>query len=705
MDLKIFKNKSIKINFILYLAVIVLVNIASSTIFFRIDLTANKKYSLSKASIAAVSEIKEPLTIKAFFSDNLPGRYSNLQREFTDLMQEYSLAGNINFNYQIYTINKDGNSSDDSGRNIKDLAADYSINPIQIQTIENDEVKLQSVYMGLTLINGNMIKTIPSIASVNNLEYNITGSINTISRKISALLSLDKNITINLYLSSSLYAMGEGLSSYPDKVKEIVGKLNNENYNKLTYNYIDPDTTPIDDNKNNTLTSFNLQSNNGSNKKVFADLEISNGDQSTVIILLQKNIFGYDIISPEDLSDNINGIIEKSLGLNEEIAYLSEYGTLDLYQNPYSQAQQGPSLNNLSTMIADNYFLKPLTTLDNGIPDNLKTMLIVSPKEKISTWDLYQIDQYIMKGNSVGFFIDTHTEVTDTQNPYNPQPPVYVPRNTGLDKLLDHYGVNISKSYVLDENCYKQTGRNNQGGLSETTFYFAPQILPQNINNSVPFLKNIKGLVMLNTSPLVINNTDDKTRKIKTLFSSSDKSWEMKDKINLYNPMIIFPPSSEDMSQFPLAAMIEGNIDSYFNGRDIPKKELKESEGLKGLISSDLITSDEKFIPNTGKGKVFVIGTSAVLTDNILDKTGTSPNAVFIYNVLDNLNGRDAFAEMRSKGQPFNPLKETTPGIRSFIKGFSIAGLPIIVILAGLTAWLIWTSRKKKIELMFRRNK
>jgi ABC-2 type transport system permease protein len=356
-------------------------------------------------------------------------------------------------------------------------------------------------------------------------------------------------------------------------------------------------------------------------------------------------------------------------------------------------------------MISDNYSLKPITALNEGIPENINTMLIVSPKEKLSSWDLYQIDQYIMKGNSVGFFIDTHTEtMEDNQNPYNPQPPIYVPRDTGLEKLLNNYGVNISKSYVLDENCYEQTGQNASGGLSKTTFYFAPEILSENINKEVPFLKNIKGLILLNASPLIIDREADQTKDIKVLFSSSNKSWEMKDDINLYNPTVIFPPAKEDRNQYPLAALIEGNLDSYFSDKEIPQKELKETKGLKSVINSDLISNNNNFIPNTSSGRVFVIGTSAVLTDNILDKTGTSPNAVFIYNVLDKLNGRDDFAEMRSKGQPFNPLKETTPGQRSFIKGFLVFGLPLIVIFSGLIAWLLWTSRKNKIELLFRRN-
>ena len=65
MGLTILKKRSVKLNFILYLIVLVLVNVVSSTLFFRLDLTVNKKYSLSEASRTAVSSIEEPLTIKA----------------------------------------------------------------------------------------------------------------------------------------------------------------------------------------------------------------------------------------------------------------------------------------------------------------------------------------------------------------------------------------------------------------------------------------------------------------------------------------------------------------------------------------------------------------------------------------------------------------------------------------------------------------
>ena len=57
---------------LLAVVAIVLLNAAGSTLFIRRDLTNNRAYSLSAASKTTVSELKEPLTIKIFFSPNLP---------------------------------------------------------------------------------------------------------------------------------------------------------------------------------------------------------------------------------------------------------------------------------------------------------------------------------------------------------------------------------------------------------------------------------------------------------------------------------------------------------------------------------------------------------------------------------------------------------------------------------------------------------
>ena len=151
-----FSGKYIK--FLVYLTIVVLINLVGLTLFFRLDLTANKVYSISAASRQVVATLSEPLTINVFFTKNLPAPHNNTERYLHDLLEEYSYHANQFFNYRFYDVNPDeGDVSPETKRN-QDLAKDYGIFPVQIQAIEKDEVKFMKAYMGLVLIHGDIIE-------------------------------------------------------------------------------------------------------------------------------------------------------------------------------------------------------------------------------------------------------------------------------------------------------------------------------------------------------------------------------------------------------------------------------------------------------------------------------------------------------------------------------------------------------------------
>ncbi len=217
-------EKSKYYKFLIYLILVILANIAGITLFFRLDLTSSKVYSLSRASKEVVATLSEPLTIKVFFNGNLPAPYNNIERYLHDLLEEYSVAGNRYFNYQFY--NMSGEENEKSKRN-QELAQSYGIHPIQIQNIEHDEVKFQKAYMGMALIHGDIIETLPTITSTEGLEYSITSTMRKMNNKISALLRLKEKISVKLFLSSSLKVVGPymnitGLASLSGKIEDIV---------------------------------------------------------------------------------------------------------------------------------------------------------------------------------------------------------------------------------------------------------------------------------------------------------------------------------------------------------------------------------------------------------------------------------------------------------------------------------------------------
>ena len=716
------------LKFGIYLLVVVLVNLAGTTLFFRFDLTANQMYSISKASQKAVATLSEPLTIHVFFTKNLPAPYNNVERYLHDLLEEYSMHADRFFSYRFYNVNPDKKGISPSSNENQKIANNYGIHPIQIQAVEKDEVKFKKAYMGLVLIHGDMVERIPTITSVEGLEYKLTTTISKLNNKVSAFLNLPQKIRLTLYLSSSLKqvapVMGlEELSDYPQKVEAIVARLNTKTYDKLEYKYVDPSQNPTAEKAAHdyNMVSLNWPALSGGRipaGKGSIGLLLTLGDKHQVMRLLNViriPIIGtqYDLVRSDRLEELIQTNLEALIDINEDLGYLADHGTLQMGRTPMMTSRNPEALSVFSTLLSQNYSLKSVTLKEADIPEGLNCLIIARPTQNFSDYALYQIDQALMRGTSLALFLDAFNEITANQSqaPALNRPPAYVPLDTGLEKLLDHYGIRVKKSILLDENCHRQMMPQMMGG-GEQPIYFAPIIKNQNINHDLEFMQSIKGLITLKMSPLELNDKQIADNKLKAtrVFSSSKKSWEMRKNINL-NPLFLKPPTANtDQRSFPLAYVLEGKFPSYFAGKPIPVKEALKGEESKDTKSFPSTKPNQDLAQVKGKGgflaqgksaQIFLIGSSEILKDRIMDPGGKSPNAMFLMNVIDVLNQREDIAIMRSKIQEFNPLQSTSAAAKTFIKAFNIAGLPILVVFFGLFVWLRRHTRRKRLQMMF----
>ncbi len=264
-----------------------------------------------------------------------------------------------------------------------------------------------------------------------------------------------------------------------------------------------------------------------------------------------------------------------------------------------------------------------------------------------------------MKGTNIAFFVDTIEEKMSQQQMASGRGPQYNKLNTGLEKLLLHYGVKLDQSFLLDKSCYKQALSQERGG-GEQKIYFIPMIEQENINNSPLYMQNIKGLATMRISPLEIvpDNINKGTMKISKLFSSSDQAWLMKDEINL-NPLLIMPPSSdEEMKSYPLAYILEGNFTSYFKDRETPEKAMKKANINEEDISEEEpalklegLSVNKKIFEKGEKAKIFIISSSTIISDQLIDSEAVTTNATFVLNIIDHLNDNTKISVMRSKQQ------------------------------------------------------
>ncbi|MBT8357441.1 MAG: ABC transporter permease [Desulfobacterales bacterium] len=728
------------LKFFIYVIVIVLINLAGTTLFFRQDLTENDTYSISEASQRVVSTLSEPLTIKVFFTKNLPAPNNNTEQYLHDLLEEYSIYANQYFNYTFYDVSPDEGDIRPETKENRELAENYGIRPVQIQLVEKDEIKFKKAYMGIVLIHGDLIEKIPTITSIDGLEYKLTTAIKKLNNKISALLGLPEKIKIKLFLSSSLKIVAphmklDNLSGLSSTIQQIVQNLNDKSYGKLEFQSLDPTQDPKLEElvkKYNILSlkwpdfaSGNIRAGNGAIGllMVYQDKAVT----IPLLDILRLPIIGtrYEIVGNNELKEIISKHIESLIDINEEIGYLADHGTLAIQgvspNVPPGQRNQS-NLNTFKTLTEQNYSIKPVNLNEKNIPESLNSLVIVRPTEAFTEYELFQIDQFLMRGKNLALFLDSFREVMPggQQSMALGQGPMYLPIETGLEKLLQHYGISIKRSYVMDENCYKQELPQQLGG-GERLIYFAPVIKNKFINKDLGFIKNIKRLIAVKISPIEIEKQRLEKNGLTAhrLFASSEKSWEMSGQINL-NPMFISPPPADEMKSLPLAYILEGQFPSYFAGKSIPVKKApenksedeKEKANVKNQIAtqeknlsaqSPKIESEGELIPQGKPAKIFIMSSSDMLTDNILDQAGRSSNAVFVMNILDYLNKREEIAVMRSKEQRFNPLVETQAGTKTFLKSFNIAVLPVLVVIFGLFVWLRRHSRKKRILMMFQK--
>ncbi len=731
-----FKEQYIK--FILYMAVIVLVNIVGLTLFLRADLTAGKIFSLSDASQKAVATLSEPLSIKVFFSDNLPAPHNNTQRYLKDLLDEYAARAGRLFNYQFYNVSSaEGDLSARAVKN-RELAKSYGISPIQIRMMENDELKFTNAYMGLVIIHGDLIEKINAVTSTNGLEYRLTTAIQKLNNKVSALLRLEDSIQATLYLSSSLNEIAPliGLDNLPglkDSVKKTIDGINAKSLDILSFDHQDiTDKHALNDIGEKydllALSWPDIQDQNIPAGQGAAGLVLTYQDQAAslpLITAVDLPIIGttYQMTDPDTLEQDIMGIIEKMIGINQDIGFLADHGTPALVQDRRAMMQggSGGEMQVFNDLLSHRYNIRQIALKDQTIPDGLNCLIITKPTEPFSDYELFQIDQALMKGTNIAFFGDAFNEIAPRGGMGMPQ---YFPIDTGLEKLLAHYGITLTPAFVMDKTAYKHQPR--EGG--EQVIYFAPMLKKDTINNTPEFMQNIKGIIAMQASPLslVPDSLESGSVTATRLLSSSKESWLMKDDINL-NPMFISPPeASEEMDSYDLAYLLEGTFTSYFKDKPIPEKETGEvditesdemtddsektdpaatdtAESEIAAPGADIpeVTAENRILETSRPAKIFVLGCSQMLMDNMLDPEGRTTNATFILNTIDHLNGKDEIAAMRSKQQMLNPLATTTPFVRAMIKALNIAGLPVLVFVFGIGVWGVGKARRKRIANQF----
>ncbi|MHB9030821.1 MAG: GldG family protein [Candidatus Latescibacterota bacterium] len=164
------------------LGILVLLNAIGIRYFLRADLTSSRMYSLSKASKDVAAGLDDRVTIKAYFSPNLPAPMNTIGPYLRDMLEDYRAFSKGRLQYEFVSPGDE--------EKLGQEAESFGIPPRQVQSIAKDKMEVKKAYMGITFLYRDKKETLPVIDRIDNLEYEITSIIRRLSAKSNPYLGI-----------------------------------------------------------------------------------------------------------------------------------------------------------------------------------------------------------------------------------------------------------------------------------------------------------------------------------------------------------------------------------------------------------------------------------------------------------------------------------------------------------------------------------
>jgi len=155
--------------------IIVAVNLISTRLFTRLDLTEAKVYTLSPASKDVVRTLNDFVNVKAYISDTLPPELKSLSRYVRDLLDEYRSNSKGKFRFEAVDPGTDKTQEDE--------ASSCGVHKLQIQKLEDQKFEVGWYYLGMCISYNGQNEALPEIVSAEGLEYQLSSLIKRMTQK------------------------------------------------------------------------------------------------------------------------------------------------------------------------------------------------------------------------------------------------------------------------------------------------------------------------------------------------------------------------------------------------------------------------------------------------------------------------------------------------------------------------------------------
>lgn len=167
------KKKNILVQLFIVVAIVIVANLIATQTYFRLDFTEDDRYTFSDATQDVLEELDGVVTIKAYFSEDLPAQLLKNRQDFEEQLVEYVNRSDGNIVFELINPNESTET--------EQQAQQQGISPVMINVTERDQVQQLRAYMGAVLKMDDRSEIIPLIQPGAGMEYALTTAIKKIS--------------------------------------------------------------------------------------------------------------------------------------------------------------------------------------------------------------------------------------------------------------------------------------------------------------------------------------------------------------------------------------------------------------------------------------------------------------------------------------------------------------------------------------------
>ncbi|WP_338767089.1 gliding motility-associated ABC transporter substrate-binding protein GldG [Bernardetia sp. ABR2-2B] len=557
---------------------LILINILAQNYFFRLDLTAEKRYTITESSKTILENLEEPVFIEIYLEGELNSSFKRLQKSVKETLEEFSMYAGKNIQFTFINPEQVSSNPEEQNRYYQQLA-NRGVQPTTVfETVQGKKVQklifpsaivsYKNKEKPVLLLKGNRTASPQEQLnqSIENIEYELISAIQKLSKK-----------------QKSSVAFIEGH-----------GELSNDRLISLT----------------------------------------------------------------QTLSENY--IVER-VNLNENLA-----NSFKSENSKNNKTAQSPIQNLLQ----------------------YDAIVIAKPTLSYTDNDRYQLDQYLMNGGKLLFFIDQVQMNLDSIAQGGTYAFAY---NLGLNEMIFRYGVRVNQDLLQDT----QSGQilvnvGQMGNKANVTPIPFPYYATTGSFSTHPITKNMDALMFKFVStldsvkadgivqtPLVFSSQYSKIKKVPTLISLD----ELKQDLN---------PKLYQNSNIPVAYLLEGEFSSAFKGR-FPPSGFDEKDFIKkGKDSKVLVVGDGDLLSNDFDRRTrqpLPIGYDEI-------SKNTYSNQEFFLNTLSYMLDEGGIITSRTKDFEIRPLDTFKVQEEKSYWQFLNLVVPNLIILVFGLGWYFW--RKKK---------